>query len=1122
MSLKTPPTLRFQLICLVAVSMLPIWLVSGILLFQAYTTKRDQLNESMLDTARFQATLVDQELARVQAVLLAFATSSSFDTADFGDLHRRSQQILELYPGADIIVADATGQQLLNSFRPYGTPLPKRKNPETVRKIFETGKPVISDLFYGALTRRPLIGIDVPVIRDGKVLYDLAMTFSSDRIAAILQRRGLPTDSYCSILDSSQILVARSLNAQRYVGRGVNPSLRQAIIHAPEGILEVDNNFEGKPVFDIFSRSAMSGWSVVVGIPKTTVMAGIYRWIGWTFFGVTVISLFGVVLSLVHARRIAQAIHSLIDPALSIGRGEPVVVADTSAIKETSEVASALVKASELIQNSNEKLRESERHYSALFANRINGIAHCRVITDELGSPVDYWILQVNDAYEQIIGIKREEIEGRRVRDVFPGVENFEFDYIGVLGRIALEGGEIKAETFLESTRQFFSIYAYSPTPGEFTVILSDVTENKQIELNLRKSELLFRTLSFQAPVGIFQTDPDGNCIYVNNIWCQLAGIKKDEAMGAGWANALHPEDRDRVVAEWNRAFCTHLPFSSEFRFMTPTGTVSWISGVASKLSGDSSELSGYVGCLSNITDRKRTEEALQQSEERYRAVVEDQTETICRYTTDGTYTFVNDVFCRIFGKTREELLGSKWYPDAFPEDMPIINEQLSHLSSSNPVVVVENRILSSTGEVRWMQFVNRGFFDAEGRHVETQAVGRDITERKNLELKLAESELKYRTLVMNAPFLVTNVDRGGVISFINRCTEGFNFQSVIGTSSFDYLDGDSKEIYRDALEKVFQSRSPQRMIVKGFGDNHSLNWFETVLGPIVTDGNVVSVIQVSIDITERKRAEEALAMSKVLLEHQVQERTASLSYALEQLSHENEERKRIEQDLLDNQRKLEAMSIELSLAEERERDRIAGELHDQVGQRLIFSKMVLGSLASHATSDESSAEIEQLDNIIDLSIQDIRSLAFQLRPPLLASAGLEAALHWLGEEFHEKYGLQFTCSDDGQAKPLRYEARSTIFQAAREILLNTVKHANATHIGISIKRDSDMIRLSVSDNGCGFDVASSKVKTSKTGGFGLQNVKRRIEYLGGNFTIESNPGFETCATIVAPLDKTT
>jgi PAS domain S-box-containing protein len=140
-----------------------------------------------------------------------------------------------------------------------------------------------------------------------------------------------------------------------------------------------------------------------------------------------------------------------------------------------------------------------------------------------------------------------------------------------------------------------------------------------------------------------------------------------------------------------------------------------------------------------NITERRRAEEALRESEERYRTVVEDQREVICRFRADGTLTFVNDVYCRFFGKTRPELLGQKWQPRAVDEDVPMIEEKLRTLSPDNPVVLVENRGYSHTGEIRWMQFVNRAFFDRSGHLLEIQTVGRDITDRRQAELVLEE-----------------------------------------------------------------------------------------------------------------------------------------------------------------------------------------------------------------------------------------------------------------------------------------------------------------------------------------------------------------------------------------------
>jgi PAS domain S-box-containing protein len=159
-------------------------------------------------------------------------------------------------------------------------------------------------------------------------------------------------------------------------------------------------------------------------------------------------------------------------------------------------------------------------------------------------------------------------------------------------------------------------------------------------------------------------------------------------------------------------------------------------------------EIGLLVNSFNEMLDRLEAgQDALRQSEERYRAVVEDQTELICRFLPDGTILFVNDAFCRFLGRSKEELVGRRWPPVAVAEGVPHFEAQLAPLSAAHPVVVIENRVRAGDGQMHWMQFVKRGVFDAQGRMTEIQAVGRDITDREEAEQALAESEMRFRQL---------------------------------------------------------------------------------------------------------------------------------------------------------------------------------------------------------------------------------------------------------------------------------------------------------------------------------------------------------------------------------------
>jgi len=145
-------------------------------------------------------------------------------------------------------------------------------------------------------------------------------------------------------------------------------------------------------------------------------------------------------------------------------------------------------------------------------------------------------------------------------------------------------------------------------------------------------------------------------------------------------------------------------------------------------------EVQGFFVLVTDISAIKEAEAVLRQSEKRFRSVVQDQTEVISRLRADGTYIFVNDVYCRFFGKTEDEMIGSTWKPVVCPEDLQRVDDELAMLSLANPVVMIENRVLSASGQVHWMQFSNRGIFDEHGQLTEIQSVGRDISDRKRAE----------------------------------------------------------------------------------------------------------------------------------------------------------------------------------------------------------------------------------------------------------------------------------------------------------------------------------------------------------------------------------------------------
>jgi PAS domain S-box-containing protein len=306
-----------------------------------------------------------------------------------------------------------------------------------------------------------------------------------------------------------------------------------------------------------------------------------------------------------------------------------------------------------------EALRQSEQQYSALFANKINAIAHCRVITDEHGQPVDYWILKINEAYERIIGIKKADIEGRRVREVFPGVENYAFDYIGVLGKVGLEGGEIMSEMFFDATGQYYSIYAYSPVPGEFTAIFTEITERKRAEAALQESEERLRLFIEHAPAALAMFDTEMRYLSVSRRWMADYGLGDRNVHGLSHYDVF-PEVSDSWNAAHRRGLAGEVLGEDADRFVRADGSVQWLRWEIRPWYDKRGEVGGIVIFTVDITERKQAEQALRASEQRWATTLQSIGDAVISTDATGNIDFMNDVAQRLTGWSLAEAKGSE------------------------------------------------------------------------------------------------------------------------------------------------------------------------------------------------------------------------------------------------------------------------------------------------------------------------------------------------------------------------------------------------------------------------------------------------------------------------------
>lgn len=484
-----------------------------------------------------------------------------------------------------------------------------------------------------------------------------------------------------------------------------------------------------------------------------------------------------------------------------------------------------------------------------------------------------------------------------------------------------------------------------------------------------------------------------------------------------------------------------------------------------------------------------------------YSAVLEDLTEVVSRFRADGTLTFVNEVYCRFFGRKREELLGQQWHPVAVAEDLPVIEAKLRTLSATNPVVVIENRVFNASGEVRWMQFVNRAFFDPSGRLREMQSVGRDITERKRMESAMRhlnetlEIQVAERTAALRSSESQLATQNAALDRARNILLEA---QEIAHLGSWEYLTATRSTVWSSEQFRIFgldptgSAPTLDEMVARFLipGDEHwipktfmaavqnqrvyelehrirrpdgTIRWIYNRAQPHVdARGELVGYLGTTLDITEQKHAEEALRV----------------------------------------------LTAQMEEIREQERQRLGRELHDGLSQVLTATKFKIGLLKRQLDRrmPVDASEVGQLENEINQALDQARDMARGLNPGTLLARGLVAALEDLARSMSRTFQMDCVCA----AAPVVVADQGValhLYRIAQEAVQNAVQHAKPRQVVIRLTAREGRGCLEVLDDGLGFSPSDSPV------GMGLANLQTRAQAIGGRLEIHPRPGGGTAIT---------
>ncbi len=591
-----------------------------------------------------------------------------------------------------------------------------------------------------------------------------------------------------------------------------------------------------------------------------------------------------------------------------------------------------------------------------------------------------------------------------------------------------------------------------------------DITERNKTEKALKESEEKFRNLAEQSPSMIF-LNKAGRIVYANQKCEEIMGYKKEEFCSPdfNFFALIAPEYRDLMKSNFRKHMrgqdipsCESVIVNRQGKRIDVIHTTKLI-----ELEGERT----ILGILTDITERKKAEGALRESEEKFKSIFEHANDGVIYLDTSGNILDINEKAAQMFGGPKQQAVNKHFTEVGIfsADEIPTLMSNFEKIFAGEEVVLTVP-IKNKKGQEMILE-CSASIAKTDDGAGKIMVIARDITERKKAEEQIA----KLAKFPAENPNPVLRISGRGTVVYANKA--GANL-----LKTWDCRVGKSvTDRWHELVMDVLSSGQSQQTEVKCDGRIFSLTF-----SPVVK-ANYVNVY--GHDITERKKAEKTL------------------------ITYQND---------------LRSLASKLTSTEEFQRRQIAAELHGNVSQTLALSVNQLRRLRKSAASGDAKI-LDEICQTIEKIMQNVQNLTFDLGSPTLYKIGLEAAIsELLNEQLRDRHGIACKFSDDKKDKPLDDNIRVLLFQAVRELLVNVIKHAKAHKVEVAIQRVNDKIQISISDDGIGFDIQEAETSIERSGGFGLFNIRERIDYIDGSFEIHSQPGSGSRFILTAPIKTKT
>ncbi len=695
---------------------------------------------------------------------------------------------------------------------------------------------------------------------------------------------------------------------------------------------------------------------------------------------------------------------------------------------------------------------------------------------------MDFDVIDINSRFVESLGYAKEDMVGKKVIDF---IADSDIEKAVVMIRHALEG--IVTPQVEIGVVGKDGIHTIMFAPGHVSVRRSDeivgvmvsgvdISEYKRAEAELKRSEKRFRETFEQAAVGMAHIAPYGEFLRINQRFCDIVGYSRPELLKLTFQDITHPDDLEEDLANVRRVLAGEInTYSMEKRYCRKDGSIVWVNLTVALYRETDGRPDYFISVIEDITDRKRAEEALRESENRYRALVETVREGIGIVDDDENILFVNSAFTRMLGYRIDELVDHNLKEFTAQGEFAKLKDQTRRRLKGESSRY-ETVLYTKKGEARMFSVSATPLADEKGEFIGTLGVVSDITDRKRTEQALKETKDWLQHIIDNSWDIIFQVDLKGNYTFGNKAAE-----RVTGYTLEELLRMNMRELAAPEYREMLFNRIARRIKKKPLSQPFEFEiirkdgrrvWLELATAAQYSGDELVGVQGVARDVTERVFAERAL-----------------------QSAHKK-----------------------LINAREQERRRLGRELHDSIGQRLTALHLSMKHIYDLAGENIDRYAADELNRIIKdcrSLMSEVRNVSHGLYPTTLETIGVASSLRQLADDYASMVDVTVEVKGASEGlfdKRLSANAKIVMFRIAQEAITNAVRHGKARKIQLSLIRQKNDAILIVVNDGEPYDP-----NADVGDGIGIDTMMRRAETVGGEFSINAEGG-KTTVRVTIPL----